>query len=334
MYLLARFCFIAVLVLSICSSKAQSLEESLINHDSIKKIVYTLSADSFNGRFTGTFENAKAAAFIAEEFKKSGLKKVSFLVDYYDEVDTKGNNVVGILKGKSKPNEFVIFSCHYDHIGTLRSNPYPFLDKSSIEEKATDSIFNGANDNASGVSAVISLAKYYASINDNQRSILFIAFTGEELGLLGSKHFAKILNPDSVIAVINFDMIGRSYNNRKRPFITGSIYSNLRQIINKSLSDYDNTKYGKNYFRGDQSVREALFYRLDNFWFAINGIPAHTVMCTLPDDKFYHQLKDEASTLDYTLIYETVKAVAIGCNGIVENTITPYRLNKKDLRKF
>jgi Zn-dependent M28 family amino/carboxypeptidase len=204
------------------------------------------------------------------------------LGSYYDEVDFYSNNVVGILKSKSKPNEFIVFSCHYEHIGTLKTNPRPYFNQASDEEQASDSIFNGVNDNASGVSAVISLAKYYASINDNQISILLIAFIGEEVGLLGTKHFAKFLNPDSVIAVINFDMVGRSYNRKKKPYITGSVFSNIKQILNNSLLSYDSKKYGKDYFAEDQFQKEDLFYRSDNISFALNGIPAHIIMCSSP----------------------------------------------------
>ena len=201
------------------------------------------------------------------------------------------------------------------------------------EEKASDSIFNGANDNASGVSAIISLAKYYASLNDNERSILFIAFTGEELGTLGSKHFAQLLNPDSIIAVINFDMIGRSCNQKKRPYITGSQYSSIKQTFNTALLSYDKKKYGKNYFVEDEFEKEHLFFRSDNISFAKKGIPAHTVMCSSPQDKYYHQLKDEAITLDYSLIAETAKSIAIACSSLVNGSYTPARLKFKIINK-
>jgi Zn-dependent M28 family amino/carboxypeptidase len=86
-----------------------------------------------------------------------------------------------------------------------------------------DTMFNGANDNASGVAAIIRLAYYFGKLKSNERTIVFIAFSGEELGLLGSRITATKLNPDIIKAVINIEMIGRSISKRKKnPYITGS----------------------------------------------------------------------------------------------------------------
>src|SRR5690606_13434704 len=98
-------------------------------------------------------------------------------------------NVVGMLPGKSKPQEYVIFSAHYDHIGI-------------IDAVGQDSVANGADDDASGVSAVISLANYYKKRNDNARTLLFVAFTAEEMGLVGSTYFSTQINADEVVAMI------------------------------------------------------------------------------------------------------------------------------------
>ena len=92
-------------------------------------------------------------------------------------------NIVGMLPGKSKPGELILFSAHYDHEGVFDRG------------KKKDSILNGANDNASGTTALLMLAKYFAQKNDNERTILFCAFAGEELGLLGSKDFVNHVDP-------------------------------------------------------------------------------------------------------------------------------------------
>ena len=91
-------------------------------------------------------------------------------------------------QAEAKKNEFVVFSAHYDHLGIA-------------EPIGTDSIYNGANDDASGVAAVIALAKYYKSANNNQRSLVFAAFTAEEVGGYGSRYFSRHFDPQKVVIV-------------------------------------------------------------------------------------------------------------------------------------
>src|SRR5690606_16731759 len=108
----------------------------------------------------------------------------SFRVNISNTIEEKELfNVVGMLKGKSKAQEIIVFSAHYDHIGI-------------IDPINQDSIANGADDDASGVSAIISLASAYAKLKDNERTLVFAAFTAEEIGGYGSQYFSKQLNPD------------------------------------------------------------------------------------------------------------------------------------------
>ena len=136
-------------------------------------------------------EIKNAADFIAGRFEASGLKPLAgndTFFAYYplklkinnDTVLIYGINVIGALTGMVSPDTSVIFCAHYDHVGVKRSG-YKF----------NDSIYNGANDNASGVALLIELAKYYAALKTNRYTLVFIAFSGEELGLLGSEHTAK-----------------------------------------------------------------------------------------------------------------------------------------------
>src|SRR5579875_2683914 len=106
---------------------------------------------------------------------------------------TKYMNVVGLLPGKSKKNEYVIFSGHYDHLGIART------------PVNGDSIYNGANDDAAGTTAVIMLAKYFKQQNNNERSIVFAAFTAEEIGEYGSQYFSRQFNPQQVVAMFNIE---------------------------------------------------------------------------------------------------------------------------------
>lgn len=220
-------------------------------------------------------------------------------------------NVAGMLPGKSKPDEYVIFSAHYDHIGI-------------IEPVGQDSIANGADDDASGVSAVISLARYFKNRNDNERTLLFVAFTAEEIGLVGSKYFSQQLDPDDVIAMINIEMIGK--DSRFGPnalYVTGYNQSDLAEIMQANVQGTPFT------FHPDPYPTQNLFYRSDNASLAALGVPAHTFSTVqIEKDQYYHTVKDEVETLNVENIVSSIKAIALGTRGIVAGKDTPRRVAK------
>jgi len=309
-----------------------ALIDSIIAPSSLQYLVETLAHDSMQGRLTGSKEAAQAAYLIADEFRKAGALPLAgndgYIMSFYSKF---GGilNVIAALPGKSKAQELVLFSAHYDHVGTTSSRTSKLPEKGNPGKD--DDIYNGANDNASGVSGLIHLARYFAHAKNNERTLIFIAFSGEELGLIGSQRMARSFNPKVVMAMINMDMIGRGILNSNHPFITGSDRSNLLSILNKKLHELDH-EYGKSFFKPDHFITEKLFKRSDNFWFAVNGIPAHTIMTSSPFDIYYHSLNDEADKLDYELMAKVVKAIALGCNGLVTGTDTPKRLNVSDLQ--
>lgn len=218
-------------------------------------------------------------------------------------------NIAGILPGKSKPNEYVIFSGHYDHLGIL-------------EEVKGDSIANGADDDASGITAVISLAKYYKKLNNNERTLIFVAFTGEESGMLGSKYFSEKLNPEEITAMFNIEMIGKeSKFGKNAAFITGFDRSDFGNILQKNLEGTGFT------FHPDPYTEQQLFYRSDNATLAALGVPAHTISTDQIDtDKFYHTVDDEFETLNVENIIATIKAIALSSRSIIAGTETPKRI--------
>jgi hypothetical protein len=121
----------------------------------------------------------------------------SYAIEYKQTVTAQPlKNVVGILPGKKKADEYVIFSGHYDHLGTKKPNA------------DGDSIYNGANDDAAGITAVIMLANYFAAKKDNERTLIFAAFTAEESGGYGSRYFSQQYDPNKVMAMFNIEMIG------------------------------------------------------------------------------------------------------------------------------
>ena len=169
-----------------------SLIDSIFTPSSLRSIVEYLTADSLRGRFTGSEGCTKAAQFIAKEFENAGLKPVKGNNGYFMPVTSSWGNVVGAIQGRSKADEVIIFSAHYDHVGTISTNPVPFAGGNAAVRKR-DTIYNGANDNASGISALINLAKYFTNKNTNGRTIIFVAFAGEELGTLGSEYFISFI---------------------------------------------------------------------------------------------------------------------------------------------
>ena len=220
-------------------------------------------------------------------------------------------NVVGMIPGKSKKNEIVIFSGHYDHLGIGKP-----MDQ--------DSIFNGADDDASGTTAVIALAKYYKALNNNERTLIFVAFTAEEIGGYGAKYFSSQVNPDDVVAMFNIEMIGKdSKFGQNTAYITGYERSDFGKILQKNL---EGTEFN---FHPDPYPSQNLFYRSDNATLAALGVPAHTISTVQIDqDKLYHSVKDEYSSLDTENIYATIKGIAKSAIGIVKGVDTPSRIPK------
>ena len=303
-----------IFLLAPCFIVAQTISEKYV-----KQHIYTLSNDSMQGRKAGTEGIEKAAKYIESEFKRIGLK--SFNSDSFRQefrfINPRSSNselltlsnIIGLLEGSEMKNEYVIISAHYDHLG-----------KKDVGDG--DLIFNGANDNASGVAAVLMLAEYFKKTKINKRSLLFVAFTAEEMGLVGSNYFGKTISPDSIIAGINIEMIGKeSPFGPNSAWLTGFERSNFGTIIQKNLS-------GSNYkLYPDPYNNYRLFFRSDNASLARLGIPAHT-FSTSPMDKDldYHKVTDEARTLNIETITQTIKAIAIGTESIITGEDTPTRV--------
>lgn len=229
----------------------------------------------------------------------SQLKKIQHLT-----------NVVGILSGKSKSSEYVIFSAHYDHLGM------------GAPDANGDSVYNGANDDASGTTAVITLAKYFSRLGNNQRTIIFAAFTAEEIGEFGSAYFAKKINPSKISAMLNIEMIGTGSKwGNNSAFITGYEKSNLGSMLDRNL-----IKSGFRFYP-DPYPEQNLFLRSDNASLAKKGVPAHTISTSKMDsEKYYHQRGDEFSTLDMHNMTEIIRAIALSAGSIIKGKDTPQRV--------
>lgn len=263
----------------------------------------------FLGRFTNNRKYTKVFVTGATEANQYSIKATQKIESI------KMANVVGILPGKSKPDEMVVFSGHYDHIG--------------IEKPINgDSIANGADDDASGTTAVIELARYFKKIKNNERTLIFVAFTAEEIGGFGSKYFSEQLNPDKVVAMFNIEMIGKpSKWGQNFAFITGYDRSDFGEILQKNLTG---TKFE---FRADPYPEQNLFYRSDNATLARLGVPAHTISTDEIDiDKFYHTVDDEFETLNMENLTATIRAIALSAKSIVAGKDTPKRIDKATVK--
>lgn len=224
-------------------------------------------------------------------------------------------NVVGILPGKSKKNEYVIFSAHYDHVGVGKA-------------VNGDSIYNGANDDAAGTTAVILLAKYFKALGNNERTLVFATFTAEESGGFGSQYFSRQFDPNQVIAMFNIEMIGtESKWGKNSAFITGFEKTNMGTILQENLKGSSFTFYPDPYTTQD------LFYRSDNATLARLGVPAHTISTAkMENEPHYHQPSDEVATLDMQNMAEIIKAIAVSSRTIVAGKDAPSRVKPQDLR--
>lgn len=218
-------------------------------------------------------------------------------------------NVVGRIPGR-RSDEYVLFSAHYDHLGIQRA----------LEG---DSIANGANDDASGVAAVISLANYFAAQGTPERTLLFAAFTAEEAGGFGSRYFSSRLDPDEIVAMFNIEMIGKpAVSGPNTAWITGFDRSSFGTILQEAV---EGTEYE---FYPDPYPQLNLFYRSDNAMLAALGVPAHSISTTPIDvDRDYHQVTDEVDTLDFDHLANTVRAIARGAETIVSGEATPTRVD-------
>ena len=263
--------------------------------DSIKSWMNYLASDNMKGRRNGSPENDKIAGWIAREYSSYGIIPLpgqGSLVQSFKQRTSKDSiilkNVVGCIPG-AEGNRYIVLSAHYDHIGLSRNNPQ-------------DSVFNGADDDASGIVTMLGIAKKFSEQGLKPScTIVFAAFSGEEIGLKGSAYFcrSKIIPVEQIKLNLNFELTGRSDEyGKNRYYITGPKRSNLEQF----LVNYNLDKQWQ--LANIGSKADMLYYMADNFSFGrlVNytklHIPAHT-LATSVGEGYIHQVDDEAGFIDY-----------------------------------
>jgi Zn-dependent M28 family amino/carboxypeptidase len=224
-------------------------------------------------------------------------------------------NVVGWIKGTDPKlsEQFILLSAHYDHIGVSETP--------RMEEGKLDSIYNGARDNAVGVAGIVNAARYF-SAHPPKRSILFIAFTAEELGLVGSRYYSD--NPAMPLKkiVYNLNIDNGGYNDTTIVTVVGLGRTSADPDILKGAGAFGLTA------KPDPDPTMNLFDRSDNVNFAVKGIPAPTFgmgMKTFDSTmmKRYHQLSDETGDLNPSYILKYIKAYILTAKNIADNPARP-----------
>lgn len=305
-----KYLLLFILILPVTMSGQQIPVDSIIGQEAVNKTLAFLSADSLRGRLTGSVGADKAAAYIETAFKDAGLIGAADNNSFFDSFPIgnkkdkrSGKNVMAAIPGQVTNDTIVIFSAHYDHVGEKDDmdthQPYG----------AKDDIFNGANDNATGVTALLELAKYYQSKKNNRYQLIFIAFAGEEMGLLGSTYLVKKINPKIVKAVINLEMLGRPAHNNC--FIVSFRNTAIRNLLNDQLQQYQ--PGSKKFFQTDPYPDENLAYRSDHYPFTHDIKNAFTIMATSPLDEYYHSADDEYDTIDKAFLLKAIRQIALAC---------------------
>ena len=284
-YLYAVVCCCG-LIFGLNAQAVQAPEKYEVSADDVRETLEYLASDELEGRDSGSPGIEKAAQYIEQVFAAHGVKP--YFTSYRDTLENfkePAYNIVGYVEGNDPElkDEFIIIGGHYDHIGIQDTG------------EGDDVIANGANDNASGTTGVLELAKYFGDTRTNRRSLLFVLFSAEEKGLLGSRHLARKLRADkfNLYTMVNLEMIGVPMQADYTAYITGYEDTNM--------ADKMNAYAGKNLIGFLPKAKEfQLFKRSDNYPFFLEfDVPAQTV-CTFDFTNFehYHKVGDEAGLMD------------------------------------
>ena len=285
--------------------QADSIEKKYIDQitsSALKSHLTIVAADEMQGRDTGSEGQKKAGKYLISQYQKNGIPFPKGATDYYQAVpaaylNAKYNenlpdseNIWAFIEGSEKPEEIVVVSAHYDHIGIIDGE-----------------IYNGADDDGSGTVALLEIAKAFQEAKKAgqgpKRSILFLHVTGEEHGLHGSRFYSE--NPlfpiKNTVADVNIDMIGRRdelhKNSNNYIYLIGSDYLStdlyhLCESQNKKFIQLD-----LDYKFNDRKDENRFYYRSDHYNFAKNGIPVVFLFNGVHAD--YHQKTDEVDKIEF-----------------------------------
>ncbi len=302
------FCSVAFFA-SCKTTKTESVQESSvlkymngITQTELREMLTVVASDEMEGRETGSAGQKKAGIYLIDQYKANKIPFPKGATDYYQKVPAKflnaryndnlpdSENIWAFIEGSEFPDEIVVVSAHYDHVG--------------IED---GKVFNGADDDGSGTVALVEIAEAFAEAKKNgngpKRSILILHVTGEEHGLLGSQYYSE--NPlfplKNTVADINIDMIGRrdephaATNNYIYVIGADRLSSDLDKIVAEQNKKYVNLDL--NYQFNERNDPNRFYFRSDHYNFAKHGIPSVFFFSGVHED--YHKEGDEVQKIEF-----------------------------------
>lgn len=312
------------------SDQAAAKYIKTITAGELKEHLYVVASDEMEGRETGSEGQKKAGRYLISQYKSAGIPAPKNAPDYYQSVPaaflnakynlglSDSENIVAFIEGSEKPEEVLIISAHYDHVGISNGE-----------------IYNGADDDGSGTVALLEIAEAFAAAKRDgagpKRSILFLHVTAEEHGLHGSRFYTE--NPlfplENTIADINIDMIGRHDdlhdNSRNYIYVIGSgrLSTDLYDAVQKANRDFVGITLDYKY--DDDNDPQRFYYRSDHYNFAKNGVPAVFFFSGIHQD--YHRPGDEADKIEYNLLEQRAR-LAFATAWVLANAEKPPVVNK------
>lgn len=290
--------FFKILLTGMMAASGHLFLEAQDQDISVMSDIKYLASDDLKGRETGTPGNEKAREYLVKRFGSIGLEKEgeSFIQPFSFSIPVaadsrelrkmEGKNLVGQISGTT--DKYIVITAHYDHIGVIK-----------------EKIHNGADDNASGTSGLLALAKYFKE-NEPRNNMIFVAFDAEEKGLQGAKYFVENLDipKESILLNVNMDMISRSDKNEIYACGT-SYYPQFKPLLNKAdemssvrlMFGHDDPKLGYNDWT----------FSSDHGPFHKAEIPF--IYFGVEDHEDYHKHTDEADKIDPEFVQNTVNLI-------------------------
>ena len=297
-----------LLLSSSCASKKDNPTKGVADYMNaisvidLKTNLTFIASDEMQGRETGSEGQKKAGRYLIEQYKNSGIPFPKGATSYYQPIPAAflnakykenlpdSENIWAFIEGSEKPNEIVVVSAHYDHVGVKNGE-----------------VYNGADDDGSGTVALVEIAKAFEKAKKEghgpKRSILILHVTGEEHGLHGSRYYSE--NPlfplANTVADVNIDMIGRHDelhpNSSNYIYLIGSDYlsSDLYNVCEEVNKKHTNLELDYKY--NDRNDPNRFYYRSDHYNFAKNGIPSVFLFSGTHED--YHKPGDDVEKIEF-----------------------------------
>ena len=329
-----QFLFLIIFYFLACGSNKHTTQGTFpwlnyeINPDRLQEIVFKLADPKFEGRKTGEEGQKLAAGFIADYYQKFKIPAPEG-EDYFQKIpleffqgysNAESENVWAWIEGAENPEEVLVISAHYDHLGKKGVEFYP-----------------GADDDASGTAAVMEIARLFQKAknegNGPKRSILFLHVTGEESGLYGSKYYTShpIFSLEKTVANLNIDMIGRRDNKYKNDedyvYLIGSDkLSEELHLLSENVNK-NSTKLIFDYTFNSETDPNRFYYRSDHYNFSRNNFLVIFYFNGTHAD--YHRITDTPDKIDYPLLGKRAQLI-FNTAWEIANLDKPLALNSKE----